>query len=76
MYKCEEIFSGIVKIQEARKITLAEAVVEYAEQADCDVEDVVKALDNTAIARIKNSLKCSDSLKPSMRGKPSPQLVF
>lgn len=76
MYKCEEIFSGIVKIQETRKITLAEAVVEYAEQADCDVEEVVKALDATAITRIRNSLKCSESLKPSMRSRPAPQLLF
>lgn len=76
MYKCEEIFSEIVNTKETRRISLSDAVLAYAEEADCDVVDVIKNLDVTAVGQIRESLKCSDLLKPSLRSKPTPQVLF
>lgn len=76
MYKTEEVFSGIISIKDETGCTLGEAVLAYAEQADCEPEEVIKALDPTAVSQIRESLRNSEALKPSMRGRPQPQLVF
>lgn len=76
MYKCEEVFSEIVAIRVTTRCTLSEAVVAYAEAADCDVEEVIKALDSTAVAQIRESLLNSIALKPSMRRIAPPQISF
>lgn len=66
----EEVFSAITKISVERHITLAEAVIVYADQADNDVAEVVALLDKTAIAILKHALSSSLGLKPSMRMRP------
>ncbi len=65
----EEIFTEITGIRDSSGCTLGEAVVEYAEKADCDVDEVLKMLDSTAIAQIRESLIGSIMLKPSMRAR-------
>ena len=77
MQKSEEIFTEIVAIQSSKGITLGEAVVEYAEAADVEVDEVVKALDRSAILQIKESLRDSPALKPSLRRlHAKPRLIF
>lgn len=76
MQRSEEIFTEIMAVRDARRCTLAEAVVAYAEAADSDVEDVVKALDSCAILQIRESLKSSITLKPSMRTRAAPVVLF
>ena len=67
----EEIFTEIIMIRDEKRVSLSEAVVEYAESADCDVEDILKALDPPAIKLIRESLQESILLRPSMRVKKS-----
>ena len=50
MQRSEEIFTEIMVIHDAQKCTLGEAVIAYAEAADSDVEDVIKALGDHAHA--------------------------
>ena len=76
MQRSEEIFTEIMTIKEAQKCTLSEAVIAYADAADSDVEDVIKALDANAVLQIKESLKTSIALKPSMRARPKPTVLF
>jgi hypothetical protein len=77
MQKSEEIFTEIVAMQSSKGITLGEAVVEYAEAADVEVEEVVKALDPAAVLQIKESLRDSLALKPSLRLlHAKPRLIF
>lgn len=76
MQRSEEIFTEIMVIRDSQKCTLGEAVIAYAEAADSDVEDVIKALDAGAVLQIKESLKTSVALKPSMRAKPAPVVLF
>lgn len=76
MRRGEEIFTEIMAIRDSQSITLAEAVVAYSEAADSDVEDVVGALDAGAILQIKESLKSSITLKPSLRARVAPTVLF
>ena len=77
MHKSEEVFTEIVTIQVARGITLGDAVVAYAEAADVDVEEVVKVLDPSALLQVKESLRDSITLKPSLRYRHrAPRLIF
>ena len=76
MQRSEEIFTEIMALRAALSCTLGEAVVAYAEAADSDVEDVVKALDAGAVLQIRESLKSSIALKPSMRLRPAPVVLF
>lgn len=66
----EEVFSAITQISVQSSISLGEAVVVYADQADNDVTEVIALLDKTAIAIIRQTLASSISLKPSMRRRP------
>ena len=78
MQKSEEVFTEIVALQTEKGLLLYEAVVEYAEAADVDVEEVVKALDAGAVLQIKESLRGSLALRPSLRQQvdAKPQLIF
>lgn len=76
MRRGEEIFTEIMAIRDSQSLTLAEAVVAYAEAADSDVEDVVYALDAGAILQIRESLKASITLKPSLRARSIPVVLF
>lgn len=76
MRRGEEIFTEIMAIRDSQSITLGEAVVAYAEAADSDVDDVVEALDAQAILQIKNSLRGSIALKPSLRSRGLPTVLF
>ncbi len=69
MRSSEEIFTDIISVQIENQSTLWEAVLEYAEEVDADVEELISSLDKSAIAQIKHSLTDSILLPPSMRHK-------